>query len=193
MITESKKQAAKRLTLLRQKRKLPKVLQEMAAHGYTLEKPPRYSSPAYAAYQSARSLTRQFATAEGRPVPDNCKLRGKPEKQIRRRNSVQRTTKSNVEWLPRDEWERQTKIFYSSQAWKELRYEILREGAGTCSCCGARASDGVRIHVDHIKPRSKYPELQLEKSNMQILCEDCNFGKSNYYNDDWRVKMENQL
>jgi len=105
--------------------------------------------------------------------------------------SVQRTTKSNVEWLPRDEWEKQTERFYNSLEWKELRYEVLRENAGSCVCCGARASDGVRIHVDHIKPRSKYPELQLDKGNLQVLCEDCNFGKSNYYADDWRVKMEN--
>ena len=97
---------------------------------------------------------------------------------------------SNIEWLPRDEWEKQTQRFYKSQAWKEARYAVLRRDAGACSCCGARASDGVRLHVDHIKPRSKYPELQLDITNLQILCEDCNFGKSNYYNDDWRVKMQ---
>lgn len=100
-----------------------------------------------------------------------------------------RKTQSKVEWLPRDEWEKQTTKFYNSRAWRELRYKVLRDFGGSCSCCGARASDGVRIHVDHIKPRSKYPELQLDKANLQVLCEDCNFGKSNYYNDDWRVKM----
>jgi len=42
------------------------------------------------------------------------------------------------------------------------------------------------LHVDHIKPRSKYPELSLTFSNLQILCEDCNFGKSNIDQTDWR-------
>ena len=172
--------------------KLPKMLAEMASYGYTLDKPPRYGSPVWSAYQSARSLTRQIAVYEGRRIPDNCKLkRGPAEKtaKAKRKPSVQRTTPSTVAWLPRDEWEKQTQKFYNSQAWKETRYEVLRRDGGACQCCGARASDGVRIHVDHVKPRSKYPELQLDINNLQVLCEDCNFGKSNYYNDDWRVKM----
>ncbi|RYZ77144.1 MAG: HNH endonuclease [Proteobacteria bacterium] len=42
------------------------------------------------------------------------------------------------------------------------------------------------MHVDHIKPRSKYPHLELEFSNIQVLCPPCNFGKSNKYEDDFR-------
>jgi hypothetical protein len=42
------------------------------------------------------------------------------------------------------------------------------------------------MHVDHIKPRSKYPDLELSRQNLQVLCEDCNLGKSNKYEDDWR-------
>ena len=44
-----------------------------------------------------------------------------------------------------------------------------------------------RIHVDHIKPRSKYPELELDINNLQVLCEDCNIGKSNIDETDWRT------
>jgi 5-methylcytosine-specific restriction endonuclease McrA len=119
--------------------------------------------------------------------------RNKSEKSKRnktRKHSVKRTTPSNVAWLPRDEWDRQTEKFYKSLAWRELRYEALRNTGGCCCCCGARASDGIQLHVDHIKPRSKYPELQLDLENLQILCDDCNIGKSNYYDDNWRVKME---
>lgn len=43
------------------------------------------------------------------------------------------------------------------------------------------------IHVDHIKPRSKFPELSLVQSNLQILCADCNLGKSNKDQTDWRT------
>lgn len=53
-------------------------------------------------------------------------------------------------------------------------------------CCGATPKDGVKMHVDHIKPKSKYPELALEFSNMQVLCDPCNMGKSNIYDTDWR-------
>ena len=45
---------------------------------------------------------------------------------------------------------------------------------------------GIILHVDHIKPRSKYPELELDITNLQILCEDDNLGKSNRYETDYR-------
>ena len=76
--------------------------------------------------------------------------------------------------------------FYETREWRELRYKALVKNGAKCQCCGASRSDGVRIHVDHIKPRSKFPELQLELTNLQILCEDCNLGKSNKDCTDWR-------
>jgi len=72
--------------------------------------------------------------------------------------------------------------FYQSREWLELRYRALCASQGKCQCCGARG----RLHVDHIKPRSKYPNLQLSLSNLQILCDECNLGKSNIDETDWR-------
>jgi 5-methylcytosine-specific restriction endonuclease McrA len=57
-------------------------------------------------------------------------------------------------------------------------------------CCGASAKDGIRIHVDHIKPRSKYPKIELDINNLQILCDDCNIGKGNWDETDWRVTQD---
>jgi 5-methylcytosine-specific restriction endonuclease McrA len=76
--------------------------------------------------------------------------------------------------------------FYATRAWRELRYLALVNNGGICQCCGARASDGVRIHVDHIKPRYKFPKLALELTNLQILCDDCNYGKGAWDSTDWR-------
>ena len=77
--------------------------------------------------------------------------------------------------------------FYRSTAWKELRYIALANSEGKCNLCGGSAKDGLRIHVDHIKPRSKFPEYELDLDNMQVLCEDCNIGKSNFDSIDWRI------
>jgi 5-methylcytosine-specific restriction endonuclease McrA len=44
----------------------------------------------------------------------------------------------------------------------------------------------VTLHVDHILPRSIYPEFALDIQNLQILCEDCNLAKSNTSAMDWR-------
>lgn len=78
--------------------------------------------------------------------------------------------------------------FYDTDEWKRLRYAALVAHGGRCLCCGRSAYDGVKIHVDHIKPISRYPELKLEISNLQPLCEDCNLGKKAWDMTDWRRK-----
>lgn len=72
--------------------------------------------------------------------------------------------------------------FYESREWRELRYRVLRKSAFKCAACGAKGESTI-LHVDHVKPRSKHPELELDEANLQVLCEDCNLGKSNLYED----------
>ena len=84
--------------------------------------------------------------------------------------------------------------FYKSREWKELRYRVLRVYKAKCMCCGRTPHDnGIIIHVDHIKPRSKFPKLELSFENMQILCDTCNLGKSNIDNTDWRPLSNNDI
>ena len=52
--------------------------------------------------------------------------------------------------------------FLKSRAWAELRYDALLRYGRICACCGATPYAGARLHVDHIKPRSRYPELARE-------------------------------
>lgn len=79
--------------------------------------------------------------------------------------------------------------FYRSQPWKEVRYFVLKRDGRRCVCCGATPEDLVKMHVDHIKPRSLRPDLELDATNLQILCEDCNLGKSNKDDTDWRFRV----
>jgi len=78
--------------------------------------------------------------------------------------------------------------FYSSKQWASVRYAALIRADGRCKCCGASAADGARLHVDHIKPRSKFPELALSLDNMQVLCDMCNVAKSNIDQTNWQAK-----
>ncbi len=78
--------------------------------------------------------------------------------------------------------------FYQTSEWKALRYAAINYYGRDCACCGATYEDSKRIHVDHIKPRSIYPEIALSLENVQILCDDCNYGKSNTSEEDWREK-----
>lgn len=77
--------------------------------------------------------------------------------------------------------------FLSSPQWKKLRMEALVKYGNRCQCCGTSPKYGAVINVDHIKPRKKFPELALDINNLQILCGDCNQGKGNWNQTDWRV------
>ncbi len=67
--------------------------------------------------------------------------------------------------------------FYSSAEWLALRKRVIHEEGSACRSCGRRIRDDIEITVDHIKPRSKYPELSLVRSNLQVLCRRCNSSK----------------
>lgn len=82
--------------------------------------------------------------------------------------------------------------FYKSWEWRTLRMEVLKEHGRACQCCGAEpgmktaAGEPVRICVDHIKPLSKFWHLRLERKNLQVLCDECNQGKGNWDQTDFR-------
>ena len=76
--------------------------------------------------------------------------------------------------------------FYSSHEWAKVRYQALKISNGKCQLCGRGIEDGVTLHVDHIKPKSKYPHLSLNINNLQVLCSACNWGKYNRDETDWR-------
>lgn len=76
--------------------------------------------------------------------------------------------------------------FLTISEWKRLRYQVLQKFGPICQCCGASAKSGVVINIDHIKPRKLFPELALKFMNLQVLCADCNAGKGNIDQTDWR-------
>jgi|TARA_B110000967_G_scaffold6367_1_gene6388 hypothetical protein len=73
--------------------------------------------------------------------------------------------------------------FYHCPEFLRLRYLAIKRSAGHCEACGSKE----KIHVDHIKPRSLYPKLELELSNLQVLCQKCNSGKGNTDETDFRT------
>lgn len=86
------------------------------------------------------------------------------------------------------EKEKTSKEFYASLEWKKVRYDVLKESNGRCCLCGRSAKDGVVLQVDHIVPLSKDWSKRLDKSNLQVLCEDCNLGKSNRDSINWKER-----
>lgn len=78
--------------------------------------------------------------------------------------------------------------FYRYWNWSLVRADVIsawRKGDRRCGGCGTFIR-GKSIHVDHIRPRSKYPNLRYLKSNLQVLCDRCNRYKHDYDGEDWR-------
>lgn len=69
--------------------------------------------------------------------------------------------------------------FYMTPEWRSIRQQVIREDEHVCKRCGRKVAPGGALAVDHIKPRSKYPDLALVRENLQILCKRCNSSKGN--------------
>lgn len=76
--------------------------------------------------------------------------------------------------------------FLSTYEWRKLRMKALIKYGPKCQCCGATPDDGAVMNVDHVKPRKLWPSLAMDINNLQILCHDCNHGKGNWDQTDWR-------
>lgn len=63
--------------------------------------------------------------------------------------------------------------FIRSKEWKNLRPIVFDYYGRRCMKCGCEE----KLQIDHIKPRSDYPELALDFTNLQVLCWSCNKAK----------------
>lgn len=67
--------------------------------------------------------------------------------------------------------------FYSSPEWIAIRKQVLQEEGRICAICRKRIKRDADLTVDHKLPRSKYPDKELDRANLQVLCRKCNSAK----------------
>ena len=90
------------------------------------------------------------------------------------------------EQAQRQQAAKEAETFYRSREWRRLRYQAFQRYGNKCCVCGRGASDGMVMHVDHIKPRSLYPHLALDIANLQIMCNECNVSNGNRDEVAWQ-------
>ena len=67
------------------------------------------------------------------------------------------------------EW---AKAFYNSNAWQQVRREVLRRDSYTCCRCAARAEEV--HHIIELMPENiNDPSIALNPKNLESLCHDC--------------------
>ena len=57
--------------------------------------------------------------------------------------------------------------------YQDYKADLLTEIGAYCSYC-ERSMD---LHIEHIKPKSQYPELECEWDNLLLACKNCNSTK----------------
>jgi 5-methylcytosine-specific restriction endonuclease McrA len=92
-------------------------------------------------------------------------------------------------------WDHQSSFngehFYSTTPWRLLRALILEVFGEKCMKCGSVD----HIAVDHIKSRLYHPALELDPTNMQVLCRSCNSSKGarvtiDFRPQDWKLMLD---
>ena len=133
-----------------------------------------------------KSKTKAAYPKKKKKAADCCAFRKRIE-EIKNRHKLKNTKSEQCLVNKTESHSLSSKDFYKSKQWRFLRAKILEKYECKCMMCGHSPKEhDIVIHVDHIKPRSTHPHLQLREDNLQLLCEDCNLGKSNKYQTDWR-------
>lgn len=73
----------------------------------------------------------------------------------------------------------------------EQKEFILKRDGYKCVQCGRGEKEGMELHIDHIKPKSKGGKAIVE--NGQILCSQCNFIKKHFNQTETGKKMHMRL
>jgi len=65
-----------------------------------------------------------------------------------------------------------------------MNKEALRKStSGKCMYCESKMEHNSSSHVEHIKPKSKFPELEFTWDNLGFSCECCNKNKGDKYDE----------
>ncbi len=67
---------------------------------------------------------------------------------------------------------------------KNVKESLQREVKYKCMYCESKLSHVSYEHIEHIKPKFKYPELTFEWQNLGLACPVCNMNKSDEYDSN---------
>lgn len=72
---------------------------------------------------------------------------------------------------------RQNKVheFYNSPIWKKKKNEVLRDQHNECQRCKKRGIYSRARTVHHKQYLRRRPDLALEDSNLEAICEQCHY------------------
>lgn len=73
--------------------------------------------------------------------------------------------------------------FTGTKLKKQTLNQLKEMFKGCCAYCEGEYDDTSYAEIEHFKPKSLYPELMFEYSNMNLACQICNTNKKEKYDD----------
>lgn len=86
-------------------------------------------------------------------------------------------TEGTLEWIKQLIRDDDLHGFYTSQLWRKKQSQILKDNHNECSRCKARGKVAIANTVHHKKYLRRYPDLALEDSNLEPVCEACHYSE----------------
>lgn len=93
-----------------------------------------------------------------------------------------------------EEWKNSLKINTNLKPnWEELSRTVAKKETismleemykGCCCYCESKIKSTSYPEIEHFKPKSQYPELCFDYSNLHYSCKRCNLAKGSYYDDN---------
>ena len=65
--------------------------------------------------------------------------------------------------------------------YKDIKNQLMEKFHGNCAYCGKKLHSNIDANIEHFRPKSIYPELEFEPSNLLLSCRECNVIKSNKF------------
>jgi len=69
----------------------------------------------------------------------------------------------------------------SKYAHPSIKEALLKETNGKCAYCESSFTATDYGHIEHIEPKSKFPNKIFEWTNLTLSCSKCNINKSDYH------------
>jgi 5-methylcytosine-specific restriction endonuclease McrA len=66
----------------------------------------------------------------------------------------------------------------------ELKQILVAEANGKCMYCESKITHVYFGDVEHIRPKSRFPEARLDHDNLGLACAICNNAKGEFWDDD---------
>ena len=68
-----------------------------------------------------------------------------------------------------------------------VKSAVVQETHGKCAYCESKVTHVHPGDIEHILPKSKFPELVVHWSNLTLVCNECNRRKSDFHDDEERI------